>query len=389
MPTSPQPTATAGELTARLSRLQGFLDQDPDNLNLLAEVGDLALACGDLPAARTAIQHGLELRPGDPYFSLRMSSIAIAEGNFDEALQNTGGLLDAGHRDAAVRFNHAFALVHTGAFADARDVLAGLYAEQAPYPLVVPLLIRAHHYLGEIPEAIAVAQGYLESHPENGEVAGMLSLLYFDSDDLEQARAWSRKALAGAPDNLDALLAAGGAALGAEDVEEARSALLHAVSVEPRNGRAWSNLALADMLQFDLDAARDKLTQALKYMPGHIGTWHVLGWIELLQGRVDAAENCFRQALAIDENFGETHGGLAAVAAMRGHWEEAEKCAKIARRLDPESMSQHYAQILRLQQDGQAGAAMEALKSALLQGKAPAGGNLLEMLGRVVQRQRR
>lgn len=389
MPTIPEPTTTAGELMARLSRLQCFLDQDPDNLNLLADVADLALTCGNLPVARTAIQHGCELRPGNPFFSLRMSSVAIAEGNFDEALQITGSLLDAGHRDAAVRFNHAFALVHTGVFADARDMLAELHAEQVPYPLVVPLLIRVHHYLDEIPEGIALAQSYLDSHPGSGEVAGMLSLLFFDNDDLLQAREWSQRALASAPNNLDALLAAGGTALGAEDVEEARTALLHAISVDPRNGRAWSNLALADVLQFDLKAAREKLSQALKYMPEHIGTWHVLGWIELLQGDVDAAENCFRQALVIDENFGETHGGLAAVAAMRGNWEEAEKCAKIARRLNPESMSQHYTQVLYLQQNGQAGAAMEALKSALLQGKAPAGGNLLEMLGRVVHRQRR
>ncbi len=389
MPTSSKPTATAGELTARLSRLQGFLDQDPDNLNLLAEVGDLALACGDLPAARMVIQHGLELRPDDSYFFLRMSSVAIAEGNFDEALEITDDLLNAGHRDAAVRFNHAFALVHTGAFADAHPLLAELYAEQTPYPLVLQLLIRAYHYLGEIPEAIALAQDYLASHPGNGEVAGMLSLLHLDNDDLEQARDWSQKALAVAPDNLDALLAAGASALGAEDVEEARTFLLHAVSIEPRNGRAWSNLALADMLDFDLDSARDKLKQALKYMPEHIGTWHVLGWIELLQGHVDAADNSFRQALAIDENFGETHGGLAAVAAMRGQWDEAEKCAKIARRLDPEAMSQHYAKILRLQHDGQVTLAMEMLKSTLQQRKAPAGGNLLGMLGRAAARRRR
>lgn len=389
MPPSTNPATTADALRTRLSRLHNFLELDPDNLNLLADVSDLALQCGDLPAVRTAVQHALALQPQNPYFALRLSSVAIAECNLDEALEVTESLLTAGYDAPAVRYNRAFALVSSSRFAEAKNLLTALYAEQAPYPLVVRLLIRTHHYLGEVEEAIAVARAHLESNPDSGDVAGMLSLLYFDSDDLAQASEWSQRALAAAPDNLDALLAAGGTALGAEDTEEAKAALHRAISVQPRSGRAWASLGLADLLEFNLDAAREKLTHAVKYMPEHIGTWHVLGWVHLLQGNGDAAEASFQQALAIDENFGETHGGLAAVAAARGNWEQAERHSKIARRLDPESMSAHYAQILRLQQEGKADAALRTIESALRQGKAPAGGSLLEMLGRVVGKYRR
>ena len=389
MPLPSVPPEQSDAQSTRLARLQAFLDQDPDNLPLLTDVADLALACGDFLAARNALRHGLELRPGDPCFCLRLSSVALAEGSADEALGITEQLLALGQYDPAIRFNRAFALVRLGRFAEAKELLVALHGEETSYPLVVRLLIRCHHYLGELEEAVALAKQYLAAHPDEGDVSGMLSLLYFDSNDLAQAGEWARRALACAPDNPDALLAAGGAALGAEKSRDAREFLLRAVDVDPRNGRAWLNLGLADLLEFNLEAARSKLDQAARYMPGHIGTWHVLAWIHLLLGDIDAAEASFKRALEIDENFGETHGGLAAVAAMRGEWEAAEKLSKTARRLDPGSMSAHYGQIVRLRREGRADAAMHVLESALRQGKAPAGGSLLEMLGRVASRHRR
>lgn len=388
MPSNSAPTPIPDALRARIDRLQSFLAQDPDNLNLLADLGDEAIRCGDLATARAAVGHALELQPGDPYFMLRQSSIAIAARNFDEAIAITARLLEAGHRDAAVRYNHAYALFSARRFAEAKELLVELHAEDPSNAMVARLLIRAHHYLGELAEAIEVARRHLDSHPQDGDVAGMLSLLYFDTEDMAQAREWSLRAMSLAPDNIDALLAAGGVALAAENAEEARMLVQRGVQVQPRNGRAWLNLGLADMLELDLSAAREKLTRAVECMPEHIGSWHVLGWVQLMQQDIDGAEETFLRALAIDDNFGETHGGLAAVAAVRGQWEKAEEEAKIARRLDPNAMSSHYAQILKLQREGRNDAAQRVIESALKRGNAPAGGNLVDMVRRVAQRQR-
>lgn len=143
---------------ARIDRLKSFLAQDSDNLNLLADLGDEAVKCGDLATARAAVEHALELQPGDPYFSLRLSSVAIGAREFDEAVAITARLLEAGHRDAAVRYNHAFALISASRFADAKEFLVELHGEDAANAMVVRLLIRAHHYLGELDAAIEVAQ---------------------------------------------------------------------------------------------------------------------------------------------------------------------------------------------------------------------------------------
>lgn len=388
-PTVSSSSPEAQALRDRLARLQGFLEQDPDNLNLLAELADLALTLGEIPTARDAIDRALTQKAGDPYLLLRASSIALAAGNSDESLALTEGILAQGVDDAAVRFNQAFALLSLKRFEDAKPVLIALQEHAVDFPAVTGMLIRCHHYLGELDEAIAVAAAHLETHPDDAAVAGMLGLLYFDNDNLEQAKVWSDRAMAlGGSPGIDTLLAAGGAALGYEDTDRAKSLLEQAVGVSPRNGRAWSSLGLAEMLEFDLPAARDHLFKATQYMPEHIGTWLALGWSQLLQQDVDGAEASFNAALAIDENFGETHGALAAIYATRGDWARAEASSKIARRLDPQGMSAAYTQILQMQRDGKGDLALKAMQGALTRGTSPAGGSLMDMVARIARKKK-
>lgn len=371
------------EARSRLVRLQSYLGQDPDNLDLLADVADLALGLGEIDLARNSVIRALELRPGDAFFSLRLSSVAIAEGNFDDALAITTALMNRGEHHPAIRYNHAFALVSAARFAEARPILAELHAEKAEYPLIGPLLIRCHHYLADLDQAIALAQDLLITRPDDAQIVGMLSLLYFDRNDFAHAGAWAEKALALDPANLDALLAAGGSALANENAASATDFSHRAISAKPRNGRAWANLGMAELLKLNLTGAREALENATKYMPGHIGTWVALGWTQLLQNDLDAAEASFQAALAIDDNFGETHGGLAAVAAMRENWAQAEQSATIARRLAPDSMAHHYVKIVKQIREGQPELALRLMDRALSSQQAPAGGSLRDMLIRL------
>lgn len=380
MITKPTPTKP---IQTRLERLQGFLEQDPDNLNLLAETADEAIKLGETGIALSAAQRILELHPNDNFSRLRLSSIAIAERNFAESLAITSALISEGLIDPAIRYNHAFALASTGEFADAKNILLSLHAERTSILNIVPLLIRCCHYLGELEQGVVIALDHMESSPQDSQVAGMLSLLYFDLNDLEHAGVWSQRALNGNGRNLDALLTAGGVALAKEDGNSAKELTLRAISEQPQNGRAWTNLGLAELLSVNLDGAREALARSVKYMPDHIGTWIALGWTQLLQNDIEAAEATFQAALAIDKNFSESHGGLAAVAAMRSDWVSADNHAKTARRLDPTSMAHHFTQILKTSRDGDIQTASLLINKALIQKSSPSGGNLLEMLARV------
>jgi len=370
----------------RLARLRGFLEHDPDNASLLLDIADLEIACGELFQARSCLQRVLELDPQHARALLGMSSVAIAEKTYNEAIDLTEQLIQDGHDEPAIHYNLAYALLESGRYDDACRLLSDLHEGGNSFPAVVRLYIRACHYAGDLDRAVAVASEHIQAHPADLDVAGMLSLLYFDIDDLSSAQQWAMRALEVLPENTDALLAAGGVALANENSARARGFLNRGISLNPTSGRIWMNLALADLLDLDLVAAEHNLGHALRYMPSHIGTWHVLGWIQLLQHNVNGAEKSFREAYALDENFGDTHGGLAAVSAAKGDWDTAERHSKIARRLDPESMSSYYSSILKLQASGQHNAALELILTALKSGQAPGGGNLLDMLTRRLQK---
>jgi tetratricopeptide (TPR) repeat protein len=379
----------SSETIKHTQRLQSFLSQDPDNLNLLADLADAALDEGKFALAHETVERALLVEPGNPFFRLRLSSIAMAEGHFDEAVQITSALISERHIDAAVRFNHAYALLSQQDYASAVEFLEPLFAEDAPYPNVGLLLMRGQHYLGNVERAIEVGLAYMEKHPEDSICAGMLGLLYFDLDDLPQADVWAKRSLASGKDNIDALLAASGTALGAEDPDAAKQLLHRAIDLQPRNGRAWTSLGLVDMLDANLSGAEQKLTQAVQYMPGHLGSWVALGWAQLMQGKLDAAEASFRQALDQDDTFAEIHSGLAAVAAMRGDMGQAEEYSKTARRLDPSAISSQYPQLVKLYREGRADDATRLIQAALQRGKAPAGGTLLDMSRRMAAKRKR
>lgn len=339
------------EAALRLKRLQRYVEIDPDNISLLVDLTDAALVVGDVALARGAIQRALDLQPGGGEMLHRLSSVALAEGNYEEAVSLAQRLLAEGNRALGIRYNLALALVWSGRHAEAKMHLQKLMERVVELPMVPPLLIRVHHALGEMKEAIALARSFAER--DGGvEVAGMLSLLLIDEGDFVSARKWAENVLAADPKNIDALLAAGSAALSEQDPSAACTFLERAVSVAPGNGRAWVGLGLAALLKRDLGVARNQLVRAVQYMPSHIGTWHALAWVELLQGDLDAAEGHFVHVLEMNRNFAESHGGLAAVAAARGDWPAAEERARIARRLDPNSFATHYVDLLKVKVAG-------------------------------------
>ena len=375
--------------SSRLERLQAFLEQDPGNLGLMAELADTALDQKQTAIARVVIGKALALQPEDPYFRLRLASTALTEGNPEEASSITASLLQDGHTDAAVRFNHAYALVLRHAYKEAAPLLEQLLSEQAPYANATGLMMRCLHYLGELARAVEIGLTHMEAHPDDSVCAGILSLLYFDMNDLVQAEAWAARSLASGKDTLDALLAAGGTALGSEKADEARALLTRAIDLQPHSGRAWASLGLVDMLDTKLDSAEQKLDQAVKYMPGHLGSWVALGWTQLMLGKLNNAEVSFRSALSLDDAFAETHSGLAAVAAVRGDMEQADMHAKTARRLDPSSISSQYPKLVQLYREGNSEDARRLIEAALRRGQAPAGGTLLEMARRMTAKKNR
>ena len=129
-----------------------------------------------------------------------------------------------------------------------------------------------------------------------------------------------------------------------------------------------------------LPAAKGNIELAARYLPQHIGTWHVFAWLQLIHQDVAAAEAAFQRALTLDRNFAETHGGLAVVAVLQRRDDEARASIKRALRVDSQSVSAQYAQILLLQREGHQQEADSALDTVLARPMDREGNQLRELV---------
>lgn len=90
-----------------------------------------------------------------------------------------------------------------------------------------------------------------------------------------------------------------------------------------------------------------------------------LAWIYILRQDSAKAREALDQSYALDRNFGETHGGLAIVDVLDGKDEEARLSIRRALKLNPQSMSARYAEMLLLQKAGKTDEAVAVVNQVL------------------------
>lgn len=366
----------------RITRLQSYLDADPDNPRLLSQIADLFLQTGDTLNARPVLDRLTALQPDDSSTLYLMASLLFLERQFEQSLELTGNLLDASENHPVVRFQHARTLAQLERFEEAEPLLASLVAEAADVHGLPHLYIRTLHHLGKFDEAIDYALAHVHGHPDDTGTSGMLSLLYLDDDRLIEAALMAEQTLERSPNNLDAMVTLGFATLAFGEVSKASGCFRRAVELDASSGRASLGQALVAILGGDLATGRQQLERAIECMPLHLGTWNALAWVQLLQGDDEAATRTLQHSLRIDRRFGETYGALAVIAARHGKWEEAKGLSDKAIRLQPDGFAGRFARSLLLAHQGNVEQS-RALMDLMLKGAAmPTGGSLDDMVRR-------
>lgn len=364
-PSSLPSSASSG----KLDRLIGYLNQDPGNAQLRADIFDTALSEGRFDIAQQQVTPMLAVTPMDAPWRHRLALVRIAQGEYAEARRILTQLIDDGITDHVIAFNLAHAAFRDGDFKAAEQTLREMPESGDPSNMAFALLLRCLHRLGAIGDALVLFQSRLPGATISGEAFGVASLLAFDAGLMAEACAWSGTALAQNPRQFEALVARGSALLATQDADAAAQALDCALQVNPVDGRTWSARATASMLQMELPLAQRQYETAVAYMPDHIGTWHGLAWCRLMLKDVAGARQAFERALALDRNLGESHGGLAVVLAMEGKTAEAQEAIERAGRLDPANLSARYAQAV-LDGDVADAARFEALARRVLAGRS-------------------
>lgn len=331
---------------SRLSRLLGFLEDDPDNLNLIADTANAALdesalnQVGELVARYRALA-------GVPPSLLNVEAIAaMRQGRLSDAQAAFQALRDTGHDHPSVRFNLAWLAALEERHEDALALLDDDVV--AAVPRAGALKVQSLHHLDRIEDALAVGRAMTEVQPGNNHLLGALSVAAMDADDFELARHYAMQADGGS----DALTTQGLISLN-DDAPAAAIDLFNRALVEhPDAPRAWLGKGLSLLAQGDAEGAAPCLDKGAEIFGDHLGSWIASGWTHFIRKDLDAARRSFETALTHDDNFAETHGALAVLEIVDGDIDSARKRADIALRLDKECFGGILARTLLLEMDG-------------------------------------
>ncbi len=357
-----------------LQRLLGFLDQDPENLYLLSDAAVAAVDARDPKLALYLLDKYVKLSTQTPAMrNLRgLALLQLAEHHL--AAEVFGDLLNDGYADVHVRFNLAWTRAVLG---DHRGALELLDDATIASSLRGPSLkIQMLHHLGLLQDALVVGQGLVEAYPDNQALAGSLSTVAMDANEIALAAHYAN--LGG--DSEDALATRGMLSLNDFDAETALGLFSKALALDPDQPRAWVGQGLGLLVQGDVVSAAPCLVKGAELFGRHLGSWIAAGWAHAMAKDPQAARTCFERALAIDDNFGEAHGGLAVIDIIDGRFDSAKRRASIALRLDKHCLSGALAKSLIAEHDKNPALAQKIRDRALTTAIGPRGETLAQAI---------
>lgn len=361
--------------SAKLKNYLDFLKQDPDNANLLRDAAAAANEANE-PATANELFQRLENIGQLNTEDFNQAGIAsMRSGDQARAQRLFGELLNLNPDDAALKFNLAWSLALAKDFVGAQAQLDANVIAVLPQAAMLDLQIR--HERGEFDDAANIAAEYLQRHGDYPPLLAAISVLAMDIEDEELARACATKA----GDHPDALTTLATLKLGEQDTEEARTMFETALAKNPNSPRAWIGLGLADLASGNSEMATNSLDKGAGIFGDHLGSWIAAGWGHFLAGDLATARERFETALALDETFGESQGSLAVIEIIEGHRDAGQRRLEIAQRLDRDSFSAAFGQILLAASDGDSEKAQRIFELALKQKIDAKGRTLADALG--------
>lgn len=338
----------SGNEVLRLARLQVFLEQDPDNLNLIADAANAALDESDLLAAEALLDRYRAIAPLTPPLLNVDGVVAMRQGRLADAESAFTALLAAGHDNPAVRFNLAWGYALAGRHEAVLPLLDD--AVVAAVPRAAALKVQTLHHLGMIEDALAVGQVMVGSGIADNALLGALSVAAMDNDDIDLARDYADRSTGGA----DALTTQGLLLLESDAAADSLSLFERALAEHADAPRAWIGQGLGLLALGDAAGAAQSIDRGAEIFGTHLGSWIAAGWAHFAAGDAVTSRARFETARSIDANFAESHGALAVLDITEGNLAGAREKADIARRLDRDSFGGILARTLLLQGDGNA-----------------------------------
>lgn len=356
---------------SRSQKLKAYLEQDPDNLSLIADAAGAALDEGDAEEATRLVDHYATLAPLPPSLINLLGMIAIAEQRDEDAATLFGRLLEANPEDGALRYNMALVLERQGE----REAALNLVESGEETSQATALRVKLLHHLGRLEEALSIGEAW-EGKEGGPDLWGVLSAVAIDLEDVGRARGWAERGR----DTPEGQATLGTLALADNDLDRARSHFNAVVELRPQTARGAMGLGMIEMREGNPTAAAGHLEQAALAFGDHLGAWVAAGWSWVLSENLAKARACFEEAARLDDTFGEAHGGLAFLALIEGNSEEADRQSRIALRLDRTGLGGALVQSQIAESAGRTALANKIRETALTTPLGPKGETIASLI---------
>lgn len=330
----------------KLNRLMGYVDRDPENLNLIADTCAAALDATSPDKALELLNQYEAIAPLPQTLVNLKGLAALQQRRFGDAAAIFEHLLAHTPNDAAVRFNLAWATSMAGD--DARAVELLDTHTTSVVACAALLKLESLHRLGDLEGALQEGTRLAESRPDDTALMGALSLVAMDMEMPELARTWAVRS----QNTADGLSTMGVLVLQDNRIDEALEFFDRGLTIRPDSARNLLGKGLALMANGDAASATKYIDQSAEIFEKHLGIWIASGWAHFAAGDRVRSRGVFEKALVLDDTFAEIHGALAVLDILDGNIERARPKAEAALRLDRQCLAGALAQTLLLERAG-------------------------------------
>ncbi|MBA2650925.1 MAG: hypothetical protein H0U73_01450 [Tatlockia sp.] len=329
----------------KLTNFLHYLEQDPNNFNLLISVSEGYRQLGDFEAAQIYLDRAKVI--DNEACIAQQGFIDIHLGKFDEAKEALSLALSKEDL-SVVRYALAVCLFSLDEVPEAIEILSPLLVNGSSNYEVEILMAKLMREQYRLDEAIKLLESTLEHHGPTEDCYAMLAEIYFDGEEIELAENAAKQTLTIAPDNYEAQLIL--LLLRLNEGETTTKEINILLTRKPEDPRLWFALGTTLLRSMILHEAEEAFLKAAVLEPIFCDNWISLGWCQLFLNKLSEAKTSYEKAIDIYEGSPEGWGGLALVAALHTEFTNAEELIAKTRELDSQSFLANIAQIIYTQQ---------------------------------------
>ncbi|WP_394391428.1 tetratricopeptide repeat protein [Shewanella woodyi] len=340
------------DITAKIEKLELFLQQDQNNLNLSLDLIYLLLDAGYVDKAASYLDKALLVNPESSQLAYVSALISSQKHDYIKALNILLLLLDKEGNSAQLLYQTAYCYLQLSQPENALRLLT-IAAEYSQEREIVYLLGRTQYQLKMFDLALSTLIGLAEKETSYAPVNGLLSQLYIDIEQWDSAQEYALKTLELDTNNTSANVSVGYIVLQSNQYDKANQYFSKALELKEDSSRTHLGLGTIAVFQQRYAEAEQHLHRALNIQADLLPAINLLGWLYILTDRFGQAREVFESGVEIDRSYAEMYGGIAVINVLEKNETSARKNVSIASRLDKTNYSGNFAKILLLQNSQQ------------------------------------